>query len=358
MNAWPDTRILELFGIELPILEGPLAGVSGSAMAIAVGQAGGLASLPCAMLSPQQIRDEVALIRKHSSAPLNLNFFCHQPPQDDPHSHRRWKEALRPYYEELGADFNAPTPVSSRAPFDVASCELVETLKPEVVSFHFGLPDAALLARVKATGARIISSATTVAEAVWLEARGCDAIIAMGYEAGGHRAMFLSTDLSTQVGTLALVPQIVDAVSVPVIAAGGIADGRGVAAAFMLGASAVQIGTAYLFCPEANVSKPHYQAVRTAKESETALTNIFTGRPARGIVNRAMAELGPMSDLAPAFPLAGGALTPLRAIAEPQGNGGFMNLWAGQAIGIKHELGAAQLTRLIAAQALEKLTAR
>lgn len=355
MNAWPDTRILELFGIELPILQAPMAGASGSAMAIAVGKAGGLASLPCAMLSAEQIRAEVALIREHSSAPLNLNFFCHQPPQDDPHSLQRWKDALHPYYTELGADFDAPTPVSSRAPFDTATCALVEDLKPEVVSFHFGLPQASLLSRVKASGARVISSATTVAEARWLEAHGCDAIIAMGYEAGGHRGMFLGTELTSQVGTLALLPQIVDAVSVPVIAAGGIADGRGIAAAFMLGACAVQVGTAYLFCAEANVSPLHHQALRSANESQTALTNIFTGRPARGILNRLMMELGPMNALVPAFPLAGGALMPLRAMAEPQGNRDFMNLWAGQAVGLKHEHGAAQLTRLMARQALEKL---
>jgi len=355
MNAWPDTRLLLLFGIELPIIQAPMAGAVGSAMAIAVGNAGGLASLPCAMLSPQQIRDEVALIRQHSNAPLNLNFFCHQPPQDDPESHRRWKNLLQPYYQELGADFEAATPVSIRAPFDASTCELVEALKPEVVSFHFGLPQAALLTRVKATGATVISSATTVDEAIWLEAHGCDAIIAMGYEAGGHRGMFLSSELTTQVGTLALVPQIVDAVSVPVIAAGGIGDGRGIAAAFMLGAAAVQMGTAYLFCPEAKVSKPHYQALRTAKDSETALTNLFTGRPARGIVNRIMAELGPMCDAAPAFPLAGGALSPLRAIAEPLGNGGFMNLWAGQAVGLKHERSAHDLTLQLAHDALAKL---
>lgn len=355
MSAWPDTRIIDLFGIELPILLGPMAGAGGSAMAVAVGNAGALASLACAMLSPQQIRDEVSLIRQQCKGPLNLNFFCHQPPKDDPQNHVHWKDALRPYYQELGADFDAPTPVSSRAPFDRVSCELVEALKPEVVSFHFGLPETDLLLRVKATGAKVISSATTVAEAVWLEAHGCDAIIAMGYEAGGHRGMFLSTDLTTQVGTMALVPQIVDAVSVPVIAAGAIADARGMAAAFMLGASAVQIGTAYLFCPEAKVSKPHYQALRSANESQTALTNIFTGRPARGIVNRIMTELGPVSPIAPAFPLAGGALIPLRAIAEPAGNGDFMNLWAGQAVGIKHEHGAEQVTRLIASQALEKL---
>ncbi|GFM57887.1 2-nitropropane dioxygenase [Pseudomonas cichorii] len=358
MSAWPDNRILDLFSITLPILQAPMAGATGSAMAIAVGNVGGLASLPCAMLSPEQIREEVALIRQHSQAPLNLNFFCHTPPAGDPERAARWKESLQPYYRELGADYDAPTPVSSRAPFDADSCALVEDLKPEVVSFHFGLPERALLDRVRATGARIISSATTVQEAVWLENNGCDAIIAMGYEAGGHRGMFLSDQLHTQVGTFALIPQIANAVSVPVIAAGGIAEGRSVAAAFILGASAVQVGTAYLFCPEAKVSKPHHRALRSATDSQTALTNIFTGRPARGIVNRIMSEIGPMSALAPAFPLAGGALIPLRAKAEPQGNGDFMNLWAGQAVGIKHELSAAELTRQLADNALKILSGK
>lgn len=355
MSLWPDTRILELFNIERPILHAPMAGATGSTMAIAVAHAGGLASLPCAMLTLDQIRDEVAVFRENSHAPLNLNFFCHQPPPFDAEQAERWKRALKPYYEELGADYEAPTPVSNRAPFDSDSCALVERLKPEVVSFHFGLPEQALLDRVRATGAKIIASATTVQEALWLELRGCDAIIAMGYEAGGHRGLFLSDQLDTQVGTFALVPQIADAVSVPVIAAGGIADGRGVAAAFVLGASAAQVGTAYLFCPEAKVSAPHRQALGTARDSETAVTNLFTGRPARGIMNRIMREIGPMSPLAPAFPLAGGALMPLRAKAEPQGSGDFMNLWAGQAVGIKHSLTAAQLTRKLADDALSIL---
>ncbi len=355
MSLWPDARILELFNIERPILHAPMAGATGSAMAIAVANAGGLASLPCAMLTLDQIRDEVAVFRENSHAPLNLNFFCHQPPPFDAEQAKRWKQALKPYYEELGADYEAPTPASNRAPFDSDSCALVEHLKPEVVSFHFGLPEQALLNRVRATGAKIIASATTVQEALWLEQRGCDAIIAMGYEAGGHRGLFLSDQLDTQVGTFALVPQIADAVSVPVIAAGGIADGRGVAAAFVLGASAAQVGTAYLFCPEARVSAPHREALGTATDSETAVTNLFTGRPARGIMNRIMREIGPMSLLAPAFPLAGGALMPLRAKAEPQGSGDFMNLWAGQAVGIKHSLGAAQLTRKLADDALSIL---
>ncbi|WP_016702442.1 NAD(P)H-dependent flavin oxidoreductase [Pseudomonas chlororaphis] len=351
MSQWPDTRILDLLGIELPIIQAPMAGATTTAMVIAAAQAGALGSLPCAMLSPEQIRQEVQSIRQATRAPLNLNFFCHQNPTPDPEREIRWKNALEPYYRELGADFEAPTPVSSRAPFDAVSCELVEELRPEIVSFHFGLPEPALLARVKATGAKVLSSASTVDEAIWLERRGCDAIIAMGYEAGGHRAIFLSEDLNTQVGTMALVPQIVDAVQVPVIAAGGIGDARGIVAAFALGASAVQLGTAYLFTPEAKVSAAHHRALRTAKESETALTNLFTGRPARGIVNRVMREIGPISPLAPAFPLAGGALMPLRAKNEAD----FANLWAGQALRLGLELPAFELTRTLAEQALAKL---
>lgn len=352
MSQWPDHRILDLFGIELPILQAPMAGATGSAMAIAVSNAGGLGSLPCAMLNAEQIRQELEAFAQSSRGPINLNFFCHTPPVPDTVRAERWKQALKPYYDEVGADFDAPTPVSSRAPFDDGACALVEQFRPAVVSFHFGLPEPRLLARVKATGAKVISSATTVAEALWLEQHGCDAIIAMGYEAGGHRGMFLSDDLNSQVGTFALVPQIADAVRVPVIAAGGIGDGRGIAAAFTLGASAVQLGTAYLFCPEAKISPAHRRALHTARESDTALTNLFTGRPARGISTRIMRELGPVSDLTPAFPLAGGALAPLRAISEPQGNSDFSNLWSGQALRLGVELPAAQLTRKLADDAI------
>ncbi|MHC8386736.1 NAD(P)H-dependent flavin oxidoreductase [Pseudomonas sp. MDT2-39-1] len=354
MSQWPDTRILDLFGIELPIIQAPMAGATGSAMVIAASNAGGLGSMPAAMLSIEQLREELKTIRQHSRRPFNINYFCHQAPAADEQRARDWKNLLEPYYRELGVDFEAPTLVSNRAPFDNAACEVLEEFHPEVVSFHFGLPDKSLLDRVKATGAKILSSATTVEEAIWLEQHGCDAIIAMGYEAGGHRGMFLSDDLSSQVGTFALVPQIVDAVKVPVIAAGGISDARGVAAAFLLGASAVQVGTAYLFTPEAKVSASHHKALRTAKESETAVTNLFTGRPARGILNRVMRELGPMSDKAPAFPLAGGALMPLRA----KGEADFSNLWAGQAFTLGAEMTTAELTRRLAEEGLAKLLRR
>lgn len=355
MSRWPDSRILDLFGIEVPILQAPMAGPCLHEMAIAVGQAGGLAALPCAMLGAAQVRSEVGLIRAQSNAPLNLNFFCHQTPAPDAAREAAWRERLRPYFVEHGLDPDMPVPVSSRNPFDADSCALVEELRPAVVSFHFGLPAPELLARVKATGAKILSSATTVAEARWLDARGVDAIIAQGAEAGGHRGVFLQDEVYSQPGTFALVPQMVDAVKVPVIAAGGIMDARGIAAAFMLGASAVQLGTAYLFTPEAKLAPAHRAALRSPAAESTAMTNLFTGRPARGIVNRLMREAGPLSPLAPAFPLAGGALTPLRAAAEAQGSGDFMPLWAGQAAALGRERGAGELTRELAQQALALL---
>ena len=353
---WPDHRIQDLFEIELPIIQAPMAGSVGSEMVIAVSEAGGLGSLPCAMLNPEQMRNELGVIRQRTSRPINLNFFCHQPPQNDPARENAWKQRLESYYIERGLDPQAPVPAAARAPFDSTMCDLVEEFRPEVVSFHFGLPERALLERVRATGAKIISSATTVDEARWLEDQGCDAIIAQGYEAGGHRGVFLTDDISTQAGTMALVPQVVDAVKVPVIAAGGIADARGIVAASALGASAVQIGTAYLFCPEAMVSPLHRDALKRAKDNDMVLTNVFTGRPARGIVNRIVREVGPMSDLAPEFPLAAGALAPLRTKAETAGSGDFSPLWSGQAAAFGREIPAGDLTRQLGAEALAHLS--
>jgi nitronate monooxygenase len=358
MNSWPDSRILELLGIQVPIIQAPMAGSILSGMVIAVSEAGGLGSLPCAMLSPQQMRTELTTVRQRTSRPINVNFFCHRPPQADEHRETTWRQRLASYYAELGLDPEAPLPTSSRTPFDSAACDLVLEFKPEVVSFHFGLPAKDLLMRVTSTGAKILSSATTVDEARWLENEGCDAIIAQGYEAGGHRGMFLDTDISTQVGTMALVPQVVDAVKVPVIAAGGIAEARGIVAAFALGASAVQIGTAYLFCPEAKISSVHRRALAHAKDNETVLTNVFSGRPARGILNRIVREVGPVSELAPEFPIAGRALAPLRAKSEAMDSDQFVPLWSGQAAHLARELPAGELTARLAADTLMKLHSR
>ena len=354
---WPDRRLLDLFGIEVPIVQAPMAGANGSAMAAAASEAGALGSLPCAMLDAARIRSEIGVIRQQTSKPVNVNFFCHTPPDPDPERDAAWKAALAGYYAELGLDTSASAPAPSRAPFDETTCEIVEDLKPEVVSFHFGLPAKALLRRVKEAGVVVISSATTVEEARWLEDQGCDAIIAQGYEAGGHRGMFLGEDVTTQAGTMALVPQVVDAVDVPVIAAGGIADGRGIAAAFALGASGVQIGTAYLFTPEALITDLHRAALRAARDDGTALTNLFSGRPARGLINRLMREIGPMSDKAPAFPTAGRALAPLKKQAEAAGAADFTSLWSGQAAALGREMGAAELTRRLAEDAAARLGA-
>ncbi len=362
MSAWPDRRILDLFDIEMPILQGPLAGVGTPELAIAVSEAGGLGGLACAMLSVAQARAALDQIRAATARPINLNFFCHQPPPADAATAARWAARLTPYYQEMGLPSDVPPPVAGRAPFDAAFCAMVEDYRPQVVSFHFGLPEPALMARVKATGAKIIAAATTVAEARWLEARGCDAVIAMGAEAGGHRGTFLADDvtasMATQPGTFALVPQVADAVRVPVIAAGGIADGRGVAAALMLGASAVQIGTAYMFSPEAKPAPLHRAALETAGDDSTVLTNLFTGRPARGIVNRLIREIGPLSADAPAFPMAGAGLAPLRAKAEAAGSSDFTNMWAGQAVGLAPHLPAGELTRRLAGEALARLGGR
>jgi len=357
MSKWPDSKIIDLFAIEHPILLAPMAGPSTAELAIAVSEAGGLGSFGSALSTPEQVRAVLGVIRQRTRKPFNLNFFTHLPPQRDAAREAKWKERLAPYYAELGLDASQPTPRSDRAPFTAETCAIVEEFKPEVVSFHFGLPQPELLQRVKRAGAKVIASATTAREATWLEQHGCDAIIAQGYEAGGHRGMFLTDNLAAQAGTLALVPQVVDAVSLPVIAAGGIADGRGIAAAFALGASAVQIGTAYLFCPEANVPPLNRQALATARDDDTALTNLFTGRPARGVINRLMRELGPISKEAPAFPLAGGALLPLKAAAEAKGLNDFTSLWSGQAAALARTLPAAELTQKLAQEALRRLHA-
>lgn len=336
-----------LLGIELPIIQAPMAGVQASALAIAVSNAGGLGSLPCALLTMEAMRKELEALRAGTSRPYNVNFFCHKPPQPSAEREKAWRAALAPYFREMAIDPEAIPVGPGRAPFNAAAAEILAEFKPAVVSFHFGLPSEELLARVRAFGARIMSSATTVEEARWLESQGVDAIIAQGAEAGGHRGMFLTEDLATQVGTPALVPQIARAVRVPVIAAGGIADAKSVAAAMALGAAGVQVGTAYLLCPEATTSAVHRAALKSEAARHTALTNVFTGRPARGIVNRVIRELGPMSTAAPAFPLAAAAMAPLRAKAEARGNGDFSPLWAGQNAAGCREVQAAQLTRAL-----------
>ncbi|HZS63228.1 MAG TPA: nitronate monooxygenase [Xanthobacteraceae bacterium] len=347
---WPDRRLLDLFRIEYPIVQAPMAGAMDGALAAAVSKAGGLGSLPCAMLSVESIRAEMAKIRESTRKPVNLNFFCHRAPVPNNAREAVWREKLAPYYHEFGIDPSTAVAFANRKPFDESTLEVVRELRPEVVSFHFGLPEPRLFEGLKREGVIVISSATTVDEARWLDERGVDAVIAQGFEAGGHRGMFLAEDVGTQVGTLALVPQIVDAVELPVIAAGGIADARGIAAAFALGAAGVQIGSAYLRCPEAKISAPHREAIQSARDDSTVLTNVMTGRPARGFITRVVREMGPIDQAAPEFPLAAAAIQPLRAKAEAQGSGDFSPLWAGQAVALGRDLPAAEVTQRLAAE--------
>jgi nitronate monooxygenase len=346
-----DDRLTRLIGLELPIIQAPMAGSNDAALVVAVSEAGGLGSLPCATASLEEMRRQFGIIKQQTARPVNANFFCHAEPEDDAASDARWMTRLAPHFAETGADVASVPKASRYYRFGREHLPLLAEFRPKVVSFHFGLPDEALVREVKALGALVMSSATTVAEAKWLAARGCDVIIAQGAEAGGHRGVFLTEDpcaaAARQPGTFALVPQVVDAVEVPVIAAGGIADGRGVAAAFVLGASGVQVGTAYLATPEARTSAVHRAAIQSGRDDETVMTNVLTGRPARGFVNRVMADLGPLSTDAPPFPLASRAIGVLRAKAEPEGKGDYSSLWAGQAVGLVRERPAAALTRAL-----------
>jgi nitronate monooxygenase len=337
-----------LLGTELPIIQAPMAGVQASRLALAVAAAGGLGSLPAAMLGPDALKAELQALKAGTRGPVNVNFFCHAPPLADAERDARWRERLRPHYQAYGIDPAALPPGAARRPFDDALAEVVEPFAPPIVSFHFGLPRRELVERVKRWGAQVWSSATTVAEARWLEANGADAVIAQGLEAGGHRGHFLDHDLTLQSGLFALLPQIVDAVRLPVIGAGGIADARGVRAALALGATAVQVGTAYLCCPEADTSALHRAALASDAARHTAVTNVFTGRPARGIVNTAVRALGPLAPDAPPFPLASQAMAPLRAAAERQGSADWSPLWAGQNASGCRAVAAGQLTRDLA----------
>jgi len=345
MVGWPDRRWLDLVGSKHPIVEAPMANAGAVELCVAAMAGGAVGSLPCAMLTPDAMRGQAAEVRNRASGPLNLNFFCHDLPREADDS--AWRTLLQPYYDEFGIADAPPAPL--RLPFDEAACAVVEEVRPEVVSFHFGLPEAALLDRVRAAGARVFSSATTVAEARWLEQRGVDAVIAQGFEAGGHTARFLGSDLAEALGLFALLPQIVDAVAVPVIAAGGIADGRGIAAAFALGGAAVQIGTAFLSSPESLLPDGARHALTTRA---TVMTNLYSGGLARAVRGRLVDELGPVRSEAPPYPLAGAASGPLLRAATERGDFAFMPMLAGQSASLGRGLPAAELTRALAAEAL------
>jgi nitronate monooxygenase len=341
---WRDRRLLDLTGAAVPIVQAPMAGAGGVALAVAAMRGGAIGSLPCALLTPDQVQAQVAEVRAATPGPLNLNFFCHD--LDSDVDDAPWRAALAPFYAREGA---APPegPGTLRRPFDAGMCALVEAVRPEVVSFHFGLPAPMLLARVKAV-ARVIGNATTLAEGAFLAAQGCDAVIAQGFEAGGHAGWFLEGH--RPVGSLALTRLLAARLPVPVIAAGGIMDGQGIRAALALGASGVQLGTAYLATPESLIAAPHRALL--GSEGETVFTNALSGREARGFRNRLIDALGPDARFAPTFPHASTALAGLRAKAEAEGRGDYSPLWAGQGAALARAMPAEALTRLLAEEAL------
>ncbi len=332
-----------------------MAGAGGVDLAVGVIAGGAVGSLPCGMLAPEEVRAQTLEVRARADGPINLNFFCHpRPPETD---ERAWRTLLAPFYEGYGVAAG-PTDGPVRRPFDPDLCEAVETMRPELVSFHFGLPEEALLDRVRGSGAKILANATNVAEARWLEERGVDGIIAQGWEAGGHSGRFLGGRPDEQMGLFALLPQVVDAVGLPVIAAGGIADGRGIAAALLLGAAAVQVGTAYLHCPESLISKAHRSALQSEAAEHSVFTNLFSGGLARGLWTAPMEALGPQRAEAPPYPLATAALAPLAKAATERGEVGFRPMWAGQAARLGKPLPARDLTELLAADALARIGVR
>lgn len=355
---WPNKSLIDLLGIEHPIVLSPMAGIGTPALAAAVCEAGGLGSIGLGPFPPAVAAETIQALRRLTRRPMNVNFFCHVRAKTDAKRDLAWREKLAPYYREFGLDPLASSPVTDIPPFGGELSTIVEDARPEVVSFHFGLPEPSLLHRVKAAGCRVLSTATTVEEALWLEAHGADAIIAQGLEAGGHRGTFLASDavgaMPSQTGTFALVPQIVDVVGVPVIAAGGIADGRGIAAALALGAAAVQIGTGFLLCPETATPPVHRDALRQAHGCATVVTNLFTGRPARVLPNRLLLEMGAILPGLPDFPLPMGALQPLRIKAEQRPGSDFTPLWAGQAAGLAQEVPATALMSRLTAEAIER----
>ena len=343
----------EKLGLRAPILQAPMAGVQDSGLAIAVHHGGGLGALPCGMLTHRDIEIQLEILKAKIGTCYNVNFFTHKMPDLDPAAdeaiHDNWQEMLRPIFNDFNTDLETVIEAPPRRPFDHEALDILARYKPAVVSFHFGLPDSHSIETIKSWGGLVISSATTVEEAVWLERNGADAIIAQGWEAGGHRGHFLSDDLNLQMGIFALLPRICALVSVPVIAAGGVASPQHVAALRNMGADAVQIGTSYLLCHECKISNPYRAALTSKISGHTAVTNIFSGRPARGIVNEFMTGMGYLREDVPPFPMAGGLTGALKKITEATGIYEYSNLWAGQNTSGCQEISAKELTEWFSA---------
>ena len=346
---WPKKHLISLLGNKHPIIQAPMAGSTTVELVAAVSNAGGIGSMGYSETPTEQIMEDAVKIRKLTDKPFNLNFFAHDVPANDPEVVEATRQRLRPFYSKAGLSEIPRDASKPLLTFTDERLEMLLEIKPPLVSFHFGLPKGDAIKALKEAGCRILCSATTTAEAIALEQSGVDIVVAQGWEAGGHRGSFAVNHEDHGVGTMALVPQIVDAVKIPVVAAGGIADGRGIAAAFMLGACGVQMGTAFLSCPEANVPDVHLQAIRNAKDDDTRLTKAFSGRPARARKNNYIESIADHRLPLPDFPTMYSLSEPLRQASDEALD--FRFLLYGQAAALNREMPAAELVQTLADEA-------
>lgn len=346
----PTNSLLTLLGIDLPIIQAPMAGVSTAALAAAVSNAGGLGSLGLGSSSVEQAREQIRLLKTATDKPFNVNFFCHQPAQVDHQQEQQWLERLRPYFSE----FSVEPPQHIAADYESfllqpAMLEMLLEERPPVVSFHFGLPEQGVIDALKQAGIRLLGCATQLAEAQAIEAAGLDAIIAQGYEAGGHRGVF-NPETDLQLGLLALLAQLTKHCSLPLIAAGGIMNGQAIATVQRMGASAAQLGTAFVACPESSANAAYRAVLCSEQAARTGVTQVISGRPARGIINRMHTEIAQYSEELPAYPIAYSAAKALYAAAQRHNNNGFAPFWAGQAASLIRVMPAAELVATLSAE--------
>jgi nitronate monooxygenase len=346
-------ELLRRLGLRTPVVQAPMAGVSTPAMAAAVTEAGGLGSIGIGASDTAGARALIEEVQARTVGPLNVNVFCHRPARADPKRELAWLQALRPVFERYGAE-PPPTLGEIYRSFvaDAAMLDLLLETRPAVVSFHFGLPSAESVARLKAAGIVLFSTATNLAEAEAAAAVGIDAIVAQGYEAGGHRGVFDPEAPDSALGTAPLIRLLVSRIALPVIAAGGIMDGAGVAAMLKLGAEAAQLGTAFVACPESGADQPYRAALFGEGASRTVMTRLISGRPARAIGNAftalAQAELKGVD--VPDYPIAYDAGKRLNAAAKARGEGGYGAQWAGQGAPLARSMAAAELVMVLKAE--------
>lgn len=350
----PDTRLLRALGVRIPIIQAPMAGISTPALVAAVSNAGALGSLGVGASTAQQAREQIVATRALTSKPFNVNVFCHQPAHSDPLREAVWLAHLQPLFAEFGAEPPAALKEIYRSfADDEALLQVLIEERPAVVSFHFGLPPTEWIDALHHAGIVLLGCATTPHEAMLIEQAGLDAIVAQGAEAGGHRGIF-DPGQDAMIGTLALVRLIAKQSTLPVIAAGGIMDGQGIASALLLGASAVQMGTAFVLSAESGADAAYRHALTSQRAHQTRVTAAISGRPARGLINRMHTDVGsPDAPALPDYPIAYDAAKALNAAARARGNTDFAVQWAGQGAPMARALPAAELVATLAREFVE-----